>query len=311
MSIKTVSVNKPTAHLAINKGRIKMYGKKKSIPTYYLEKGQEFQIELYNPTQEKVLTTFKFNNKAISGGLILRPGERVFLDRYLDTKKKFLFDTYKVENSKKSRNAIEPNGDIEIAFFKELTQFMTTTGTVTLDWLNEDYQQDIFIPCRTTTDSDSNYNITLANNTTNDVSCFSGQQIDGNAGIGTTSNQILFSNSASNINLDGDVTIDGDLSVSGSIRSTKPKKKAKSLKSKKTKVPKEIETGRVEQGSKSNQSLCEGTGDFEMTSFHVARYKLVPKSQKKVSTKEYYVKYCHDCGAKCKTKFCSLCGAKQ
>ena len=91
----TVGNPNPTATLAINKGRVKIYNNKSNIPTYYLQKGQEFQIELFNPTTDKVLAKIKLNNKLISqSGLVLRPGERVFLDRYFDIDKKFKFDTY-------------------------------------------------------------------------------------------------------------------------------------------------------------------------------------------------------------------------
>lgn len=304
MSIKNVSVGTPTANLAINKSRIKMYGKKKSIPTYYLEKGQEFQIELYNPTQEKVLTTIKLNNKAIKGGLILRPGERVFLDRYLDSNKRFLFDTYKVENSKSSRKAIEPNGDIEIAFFKEVltdgiyTVYNVSSGTANLNYNQFNLTQDIFLPTR--------------GGVADDVRCFSGP-IDDTTTLGL-GDITLTTNSVGTTTTDGIVSEQKSSFISAGVP-TKEKdlSRSKSLKSKRSvkAVPDTIETGRVEQGSTSDQNLCEGTGDFEMMSFHVVRYKLLPKSQKKLSTKEYYTKYCGDCGAKCKTKFCPYCGAKQ
>jgi len=299
MTIKTISDKNPTANLAINRSRIKKYGKNKSIPSYYLEKGQEFQIELYNPTQEKVLTTIKLNNKPISGGLVLRPGERVFLDRFLDTNKKFLFDTYKVDNTKSSRKAIEPNGDVEIAFFKEIQiqPFMSyASGTVTLDWTDN-----------------STGNIGNSFITTN-----------GNVGIGTTTDlKNVLSTNTGGVTFSGpavtnsvncsynlsDVGQDFYIPVRGVLKGSTL---AKALKSRARSVtPTKIETGRVEQGSKSDQSLCEATGEFETSSFHVVRYKLLPKSQEKLSTKDYYTKYCSDCGAKSKTKFCPYCGAKQ
>ena len=74
----------PTANLAINKSRVKLYNKNEKVPTYYLQKGQEFQIELYNPTRDKILAKIHLNGKPIAqGGLVLRPGERVFLDAIL------------------------------------------------------------------------------------------------------------------------------------------------------------------------------------------------------------------------------------
>lgn len=300
MTIKMVSDKNPTANLAINKSRIKKYGKKKSIPTYYLEKGQEFQIELYNPTQEKVLTTIKLNNKAISGGLVLRPGERVFLDRFLETNKKFLFDTYTVDNTKSSRKAIEPNGDVEIAFFKEITTqnniyLCGGTGTVTLDY-NPTFTTNSVNYLSTNTGALSDFNdsnITLTSKS-------------GDLGVGSAS-------SSSTLSLSGELNLNYDIRGISQVNSPKSlKSKTRSVNyNQKINTPIKIETGRVEQGSSSNQKLCEATGDFEMMSFHVVRYKLLPKSQEKLSSKDYYTKYCGDCGAKVKTKFCPYCGAKQ
>lgn len=315
MTKKEVSGKNPTANLAINKSRIKKYGKKKSIPSYYLEKGQEFQIELYNPTQEKVLTTIKLNNNPISGGLILRPGERVFLDRFLDTNKKFLFDTYEVDNTKSARKAIEPNGDVEIAFFKEIIP-INNVGGVTLDWMVDDLGTgsnnfiDLSTGNITNTTLYSDSNLDNNSNLDNDIT-FS---TTGTAGVGNSS-------PTSNLSVSDNVIGESLRSVKGSKSSgflTSGKVAniglnfmSKPLKSKKSSTPTTIETGRVEKGSESDQTLCEGNGDFEMTSFHVVRYKLIPKSQKKLSTKDYYTKYCGNCGAKCKTKFCPYCGAKQ
>jgi|TARA_R110000824_G_scaffold106610_15_gene252097 hypothetical protein len=300
MTIKKTSDKNPTANLAINRSRIKKYGKNKSIPSYYLEKEQEFQIELYNPTQDKVLTTIKLNNKPISGGLVLRPGERVFLDRFLDSNKKFLFDTYKVDNTKSAKKAIEPNGDVEVAFFKEIvvpeqTFFMGGSGSVNLDWVpNFDGANYI----------DINYNGSSSGNT-NLVNDNTGQ-----VNYSTTNfSQDMFIPIRGNItSSDINSTTLGNNSITGRQGYASPNQGVKALKSK---TPTTIETGRVEKGSDSDQNLFEATGNFELTSFHVLRYKLLPKSEKQLSAKDYYTKYCGGCGAKCKTKFCPYCGAKQ
>jgi hypothetical protein len=119
-----ISVNNgvptPQAHVAINKSRLKIYNKDSNTPTYYLQKGQEFQLELFNPTNNTILAKIFLNGNAISqGGLVLRPGERVFLDRYIDVAKKFLFDTYEVENTSEVKKAIEDNGDFKVEFYNE------------------------------------------------------------------------------------------------------------------------------------------------------------------------------------------------
>jgi hypothetical protein len=109
----------PQAQICINKSRLKVYNKDTN-PTYYLQKGQEFQIELFNPTSNSVLAEIELNGNKIShGGLILRPGERIFLERYIDVAKKFMFDTYEVSNTEEVRKAIEDNGDFKVQFYRE------------------------------------------------------------------------------------------------------------------------------------------------------------------------------------------------
>lgn len=86
----------------------------------YLKDSEEFQIELHNPLQECVLTDIKLNGNSISkSGLILKPGQRFYLDCFIDDKKKFIFNTYEVENNSESLNAINKNGSLEVYFYKE------------------------------------------------------------------------------------------------------------------------------------------------------------------------------------------------
>lgn len=63
-----------------------------------MKNGSEFELELFNPKQTTILAKIKINGSYIGGGgIVLRPGERVFLERYLDDAKKFLFETYNVD----------------------------------------------------------------------------------------------------------------------------------------------------------------------------------------------------------------------
>ena len=72
----------------MNKGRRNV----KEGKFVYLQNGQEFEIELYNPTSEVVMAKIEMNGKSISSsGIVLRPGERVFLERFLDNSNKFKF----------------------------------------------------------------------------------------------------------------------------------------------------------------------------------------------------------------------------
>ena len=129
----------PTANLAVNKSRIKIYNKQGDMPTCYLQKGQEFQIELFNPTTDVVLAKIILNGKAISqGGLVLNPGQRVFLERYLDIAKKFLFDTYEVANTNEVKAAIENNGDFKVEFYREKQPVYHNPFILTNDSLSND-----------------------------------------------------------------------------------------------------------------------------------------------------------------------------
>lgn len=122
--------------------------------TVYLENGDEFELELFNPTQNKVLAHIELNGTSLKSGIVLRPGERVFLERFLDSPEKFKFDTYFVNGkSDEVLNAISKNGKVNVKFYNEKFYFNPTitwntstgigTGTA---WYNPDY----YIPSTTT-----------------------------------------------------------------------------------------------------------------------------------------------------------------
>jgi len=72
----------------------------------YLDDGEDFEIELYNPLQECVLCDIKL-------------GQRFYLDCFIDDKKKFIFNTYEIESSLESISATQKNGMLEVFFYKE------------------------------------------------------------------------------------------------------------------------------------------------------------------------------------------------
>jgi len=74
----------------------------------------EFQIELDNSTNQKYLANITVNGTSIGPGLILRPGEHTFLDRYTNNKHKFSFSTYEVNRHRKYLGS--DNGVVEINF---------------------------------------------------------------------------------------------------------------------------------------------------------------------------------------------------
>lgn len=107
--------SEPSAFITKNKQRVRQYGS-----TVYLKNGDEFEIELQNPTQSVVLAKIKLNGEYIShSGIILKPGQRIFLERYFDKPNKFKFETYEIEDNYTTKNAIALNGFLVVEFYNE------------------------------------------------------------------------------------------------------------------------------------------------------------------------------------------------
>jgi hypothetical protein len=305
----------PIAHICINKSRVKIYDKE-TDPKIYLSKQTEFQIELFNPTTESILAKITLNGNVISqGGLVINPGQRIFLDRYLDVAKKFLFDTYEVSNTQEVKEAIVNNGDFKVEFYREMKPRVRnpilTLGTGRSIFGGPNYDQGII---RYSSNSTGGY---VHNSTTTPIATFTtssndvvssytttGLNLTGNiSNTSTVSSNALYSSTIA----DGTITMDwmGDeKSVDLSIPRTR------SLKAKKSKS---IETGRVEEGSDSDQKFKTVNKDFEWFAFHTIEAKLLPVSQKVNTAEDINVKvYCTNCGAKLGKghKFCASCGTK-
>jgi hypothetical protein len=130
---KTSNNGNPSAWIvnAEDRGRKKIYTNNK----VYLDNNQEFQIELTNTLTETILAKININGKpACATGLILRPGQRFYLDCFIDDRKKFVFKTYEVENSNESLNAIANNGFVEVSFFKEKQSSPIYIGNTLTTW---------------------------------------------------------------------------------------------------------------------------------------------------------------------------------
>ena len=286
----------PTAMIAVNKSRLKVYNNTGDMPTYYLQKGQEFQIELFNPTTDVILAKIILNGNPISqGGLVLNPGQRVFLDRYLDVAKKFLFDTYEVSNSEEVKKAIEKNGDFKVEFYRErIPNYFTNNGSLTIN--------------------SSNSRGWNGNNT---IGGYASSIPNGNVNLTNTSGHIgstaLYTSSVSNTFFDQNAsnsipTLDS-MDDTLSLDMPDVTRSSRTLKSR----SKSIETGRVEQGSVSDQKVVTVDKKFEYWAFHTIEYKMLPVSQKINTVEDIQVKvYCTNCGSKLSKghKFCGHCGTK-
>jgi hypothetical protein len=283
----------PTANLAINRSRLKVYGKNSEAPTYYLQKGQEFQIELFNPTKDTILAKISLNGKPIAqGGLVLKPAQRVFLERYIDVARKFKFDTYEVANTSESRKAIEDNGDFKVEFYRE--KVIVPNYNSTPIWINNIPQQKFY-------DTYDTYDINCFVNQTNGT-------IDLNNRVSPSSFNSISTNSVSTYSSN---SAQGSMNFmdQSTLRSAEPKKDLRP----RSFAKKSIETGRVEMGNNSEQTLTTVYMNWESFPFHTIAYKMLPESQKINTVNDInVVRYCTNCGTKTKPtfKFCPSCGTK-
>jgi hypothetical protein len=263
----------PQAWVAIKRNRQKIYNGQGKTQVY-LKDGQEFQVELFNPTQSRYLAKIKINGSYQSDrGLILNPGQRYFLDRFIDEDRKLAFSTYEIEDSKAAKKAIEKNGLLEVEFYAETT-FFSTSGTTY--WRNPYlYGGSLTVPgtinaFNTTTTGTAN-TFTYAGSTVNNVTFTSNS-----TGSTLASYFINPSNLSSVVN---------DAS---------------------------IETGRVEKGDKSDQIFEDSYGTFNSWASYTTTVQVIPLSQKPVETQEIR-SYCTGCGSRIKKqtwKFCPNCGTE-
>ena len=285
MRTNTTKVPFPTVHLTVKKSRRKQNISKSQL-IYYLENGEEFELEFFNPTQVTYKANIFMNDILIAGGgLVLKPGERVFLDRYLNDPRKFKFETYVVGTSESVNHAIANNGKVRVQFYKETQPFIPKWQTTTIlynDWndnINDIYHtgSPVFGGC-TTTDLKGVLSTNTSGNTFNTTNM-----------AGATSN-------TSGVTLDW---MDNE--------DTPNKSPLRGMKSKKQ------ETGTVGKGSKSDQTFERVELDFDYSPVHTIEFQILPLSKKQTMVSDINSKrYCTQCGTKYKSnhKFCSNCGNK-
>ena len=268
----------PQAWVAIKRNRQKIYNRQGKTQVY-LKDGQEFQIELFNPTQTRYLVKFKINgNYQADRGLILNPGQRYFLDRFIDDDKKLAFSTYEVEDTKAAKKAIEKNGLLEVEFYAE-TFLHGNLISYPRIYNTPNWSQPIWTTNPSTfwygtsngisNNAGGSSTLTLAGSTINNVSYTSGTVNCGTT-YTSTSNYSSVVNDAS------------------------------------------IETGRVEKGEKSDQLFEQGYGTFGSWASYVTTVQIIPLSQKPAEAQEIR-SYCTGCGSRIKKqtwKFCPNCGTE-
>jgi len=240
----------------------------------YLDDNENFEIELYNPLKVNVLADIRLNGQSISKtGLIVKPGQRFYLDCFVDDKKKFIFQTYHVDGSVESQEAIADNGLMEVFFYKEDVITLQNWPDKLRQIVVKDYYP-IYIDryphwypwyqsyggsCITTTTLGtttlgSNINCTNTGGSINNLTVVGGSTCGFNLSYSNNSNLIPINDGAFN--------------------------------------PDSLETGRIEKGTSSNQQFVEVDMDFEKNYIHHIIYQLLPESRKpaEVETKKPFEK---------------------
>jgi hypothetical protein len=259
----------PEFFISKNKNRLKIYDKK----NVYLNNGDNFELEIFNNQTETIGVEILLNSKKISNSLlILRPAERIFLDRYLDESKKFLFETYEVKDTQKVRDIIANNGKIEIRCYKE--QPVQTYGhiSVGIPW-NQPYWSTgtPYYYNNTVTTSSGNGTFNLSGGTITSSSCFFSSDINYN-----DKTQIPINSTYTTCSLDM------------------------------------LETGIVGKGDTSNQKFDYTNFNPQSCYFYNCELQILPASQKNKTIKEIkeYCTSCGYRVRNEKWKHCPNCGEK-
>jgi hypothetical protein len=264
----------PCAYITKDKKRLKQFGQ-----NVYLKNGDEFELELFNPSQSTILAKIKLDGSYISGGgIILKPGQRVYLERYLDDPRKFKFETYEVDGtSNEVLDAIAGNGDVVIEFYNEYQPPVWTNNIINV---SGSFGGGTYYG--------GNLNLTNVNNTSTGISFTT------TGGVGSTS----FTSSTN---------VSGTLNINPRLRKSKTIATMDNLL-----FDDNIETGRVEKGGKSDQTFQMVDKTFNSFTCATSSWKILPMSQKVYEKQELKV-YCTNCGTKKRRDshlFCPHCGEK-
>jgi hypothetical protein len=270
-------MNQPTAHITINKSRIKTY----PYNQIFMADGSEFQIELDNCTISVWLAVISVNGEKISdSGLVLKPGEHVFLDTPdigSDGKKhKFRFETYDIEQGRS--HLVADNGKVKIEFYKE-RNFP--------DWIS--YKTTYVYPYP--------YHYDYYYRSSGGSANVDGGSVS-NVGalLGETKTNIVAKNVVESLNQVSEKNPCAEIPLGEPTEHIMPME----------------ETGRVEKGSKSKQKFHKTNYDFEDFASYTEEFQIFPLSKRVVTIQEATREYCIECGKRRKKnhKFCSKCGTK-
>jgi len=269
------SEREPSAFITTNGNQFRIYDGEK----IFLTDGQNFEIRLFNPLMKKIGAEIILNGKGNGRILVLQPGQDIILDRFLDEKRKMVFETYTINaDNQIAMKAIEENGSIVINFYNEkymapaYTTYSTNYRSAGPSYMGRSID-----------------NIKLS------------KSISGNSGrsSGMSALPDLCDYAPESIYGNMSNTFSGDDFETGAQMSML------------CESTNEIETGRVEKGEISNQNVTQVDVQFEQYPFHTIKYKLLPAGQYREIVSYQVKQYCPNCGLripKQNWKYCPKCG---
>ena len=264
--------NQATANISHNKNRLRSYGE-----NVYLKDGENFEIELFNGFTTSVMAKIWINGELIStSGLVLKPGQRYFLERFIDDNAKFKFETYDVDGSAEAQAAIKDNGIVKVEFYKKEAKLplISTIKPSTSNW-GQIWTQPR-LPCQPWQHIGQHWQHPMSR--TNDTFYCSNISGTGNAPISFTT-----TTSTNNVTMDF-LSLDSEKSV---------------------------ETGRVEKGESSNQYFGASDESFQTYASSTSTWKILPESSRPIEVSQLR-NYCSSCGSRMRKqnwKFCPTCGS--
>lgn len=297
-----IESNNEMAKIAINKSLLKEYKTNTDPRVVYMNNGDEFQIQLFNPEQDTIGAEVSINGKVIPGILVIRPGERIWLERYLTEQSKFKFTTYEVDDPDEDSSvarAIANNGTIEIKFYREKPKRNYWNDNITWTTRSSDVITKL-----------TDYSWYVENKITSKG--LTGDNVLVNARTRTCDSA---DNNAALLSLNTTCCNAVTNSVLPSTPTTHFSTKRINMEneySSATSVSNKIETGRIDKGSYSNQKLEHVNIEFENWHFKKEVIKILPSSRKPYTSSDIKKIYCTNCGRKINTKykFCPYCGTK-
>ena len=306
-----MSNQKQMVKIAINKSILKEYKNGNSLDEriVYLDNGSEFQIQIFNPHDFVVGARIYINGVSMSYMLVLRPGERIWLERYLDKSVKFRFETYEVDADEETKKAIQKNGEVKVVFYKEehKPEPISIPTWHPLVWNNTHTYEDPYAPkyddlvatiggsVKLNALYEDERSATLKNVDISDVHNISDKNLS------FCVNDMSLTTSTADTSFTTDTTLNYNKPLNKLHRTTL-----------KTSGSDKIETGRIEEGGYSNQQFNDVYRNFEKQTFSIETIKLLPTSQKQYNSSDLKKHYCTQCGRKInmKHKYCPYCGNK-